>query len=78
MPAKSADSAFRLDGKIGLVTGAGRGTGRAVALALAAAGAELVLVSRTPSELDAVAGEIESGGGRARPLPFDVTRSDAM
>src|SRR5437762_1742452 len=45
---------------------------------LAAAGAELVLVSRTPSELDSVAGEIESSGGKARPLPFDVTRSDAV
>ena len=78
MPAKSADSAFRLDGKIALVTGAGRGIGRAVALALAGAGAELVLVSRTPSELDAVAGEIQSAGGRASPLPFDVTRSDMV
>src|SRR6516165_6017349 len=78
MPAKSADSAFRLDGKTALVTGAGRGIGRAVALALAAAGAELVLVSRTPSELDEVAREIAPGGGKARSLPFDVTRSDAV
>jgi NAD(P)-dependent dehydrogenase (short-subunit alcohol dehydrogenase family) len=78
MPAKSVDSAFRLGGKIALVTGAGRGIGRAVALALAAAGAELVLVSRTPSELDEVAGKITSSGGRAQPLPFDVTRSDAV
>src|SRR5271166_4500536 len=69
---------FRLDGKIALVTGAGRGIGRAVALALAAAGAELVLVSRTASELDEVACEIASGGGTARSLPFDVTRSDAV
>ncbi len=78
MPVKSADSAFRLDGKIALVTGAGRGIGRAVALALAAAGAELVLVSRTPSELDDVAREIAADGGKARPLPLDVTRSDAV
>jgi NAD(P)-dependent dehydrogenase (short-subunit alcohol dehydrogenase family) len=77
MPAKSADSAFRLDGKMALVTGAGRGIGRSVALALAAAGAELVLVSRTRSELDEVAGVISSGGGRAQPLVLDVTRSDA-
>ena len=61
MRAKSADSAFQLDGKIALVTGAGRGIGRAVALALAAAGAEPVLVSRTQGELDEVAAEIVSG-----------------
>ena len=78
MPAKSVDNAFRLDGKRALVTGAGRGIGRAVALALAAAGAELVLVSRTASELDEVVDEIASGGGNARSLPFDVTQSDAV
>jgi NAD(P)-dependent dehydrogenase (short-subunit alcohol dehydrogenase family) len=69
---------FRLDGKTALVTGAGRGIGRAVALALAAAGAELVLVSRTLSELDTVAREIVSGGGQARTLPFDVTDAAVM
>jgi NAD(P)-dependent dehydrogenase (short-subunit alcohol dehydrogenase family) len=78
MPATSADSVFRLDGKIALVTGAGRGIGRACAMALAAAGAELVLVSRTASELDEIAREIARGGGKARPLSFDVTRSDVV
>jgi NAD(P)-dependent dehydrogenase (short-subunit alcohol dehydrogenase family) len=78
MPAKSADNAFRLDGKTALVTGAGRGIGRATALALAGAGAELILVSRTPSELDEVAREIASHGGKAQALPFDVTRSDVV
>src|SRR4051794_38181011 len=68
---------FRLDGKLALVTGAGRGIGRAVALALAAAGAELLLNSRTASELEAVAAEIGAQGGRARTVPFDVTDSDA-
>jgi NAD(P)-dependent dehydrogenase (short-subunit alcohol dehydrogenase family) len=78
MPAKSADSAFRLDGKTALVTGAGRGIGRAVALALATAGAELILVSRTRSQLEAVALEIEKAGGKAQVLPFDVTDTGAM
>src|SRR6202795_3908899 len=70
-------SPFRLDGKIALVTGAGRGIGRAVALALCQAGAELLLNSRTPAELDALAAEIAAQGGRARAVPFDVTDSDA-
>ena len=59
---------FASTARVALVTGAGRGIGRAFALALASAGAELVLVSRTESELDEVAGEIESGGGKAQPL----------
>ncbi len=73
----TVDNPFRLDGKLALVTGAGRGIGRGIALALAAAGAELVLNSRTPDELERVADAITGGGGRARTLPFDVTDSTA-
>jgi len=69
---------FRLDGKTALVTGAGRGIGRAVALALATAGADLILVSRTRSQLDEVAREIEKDAGKALTLPFDVTDTPAM
>src|ERR1700724_1102508 len=74
----ASESAFRLDGKIALVTGAGRGIGRAIALALADAGAEVILNSRAPAELEAVADEITGCGGRARVLPFDVTDGTAM
>jgi NAD(P)-dependent dehydrogenase (short-subunit alcohol dehydrogenase family) len=77
MPAQSVDN-FRLDGKTALVTGAGRGIGRAVAVALATAGAELILVSRTRSQLDEVALEIAQGGGKARALSFDVTDTAAV
>ena len=76
-PKHDSNSAFRLDAKLALVTGAGRGIGRAVALALGQAGAELLLNSRTPAELDAVAAEIAAQGGRARAVPFDVTDSAA-
>ena len=74
----SDEAAFRLNGKVALVTGAGRGLGRAIALALAGAGAEVLLNSRSPAELDAVAGEIVAAGGVGRPLPFDITDTAAM
>jgi NAD(P)-dependent dehydrogenase (short-subunit alcohol dehydrogenase family) len=77
MLARSVDS-FRLDGKTAVVTGAGRGIGCAVALALATAGAEIILVSRTKSQLDEVAREIAQRGGEARVLRFDVTDTAAM
>ncbi|GIX71453.1 l-xylulose reductase, partial [Caerostris darwini] len=41
-------------GKRALVTGAGKGIGRAMALKLAECGAEVVAVSRTQSDLDAL------------------------
>ncbi len=69
---------FRLDGKIALVSGAGRGIGRAIALALAGAGAEVVANSRTPGELETLAAEIAGAGGTARALPFDVTDAAAV
>jgi NAD(P)-dependent dehydrogenase (short-subunit alcohol dehydrogenase family) len=64
---------MRLDGLTAVVTGAGRGLGEGCAIALADAGAEVVLVSRTQEELEAVADNISGRGGRARPLVCDVT-----
>ena len=69
---------FRLDGRVALVTGAGRGIGRSVAIAFAQAGAELWLTSRTHSELERLAGEIKAAGGRAHAAPCDVTDAQAV
>jgi 3-oxoacyl-[acyl-carrier protein] reductase len=51
---------MRLDGKVAIITGAGRGIGRSMAKAYAAEGAKVVLFARTPSDLKEAAAEIES------------------
>jgi NAD(P)-dependent dehydrogenase (short-subunit alcohol dehydrogenase family) len=62
-----------LAGRVALVTGAGRGIGRGCARALAKAGADLILVSRSPDELEAAAEEVRELGRSARPVALDVT-----
>ena len=69
---------MRVDGQIALVTGAGRGIGRASALALAEAGAEVIAMSRTGDEIEAVAEEIRAFGGRATAVTCDVTDAAAV
>ena len=62
-----------LNGKIVLVTGAGRGIGRATALAFAAAGARVGCLSRTKSDLDSLVEEIyQMHDRRATALVGDV------
>jgi 3-oxoacyl-[acyl-carrier protein] reductase len=54
------------DGKIAIVTGAGRNIGRAIALTLAEGGASVLVNARgNRAEADAVAREIEANGGKA-------------
>jgi 3-oxoacyl-[acyl-carrier protein] reductase len=55
-----------LNGKVAIVTGAGRNIGRAIALALADGGASIVVNARSNrAEADAVAHEIEAMGRKA-------------
>ena len=66
---------FRIDGKVAIVTGAGRGIGAASALALAEAGADVVLAARTKEQLDAVAEQVRAHGRRALVVPTDVNEN---
>lgn len=52
----------QLDGRVAVVTGAGRGIGRAIACRYAAEGATIVISSRTPEELEAVLAEAGPAG----------------
>jgi 3-oxoacyl-[acyl-carrier protein] reductase len=70
-----SDSEQFLEGQVAVITGAGRGIGRGIANAYARAGATVVLAARTADELHEVAVEIEAAGGRALPVPTDVTHS---
>lgn len=64
----------KLEGKVAIVTGAGRGIGRYIALTLARCGAHIALAARTAAELEAVRVEIEALGAQAIALPTDVSR----
>ena len=69
---------FRLDGQVGIVTGAGRGIGAATAIALAEAGADVVISARTESQLDEVADKIRATGRQAIVIPADLAELDAI
>jgi NAD(P)-dependent dehydrogenase (short-subunit alcohol dehydrogenase family) len=60
-----------------LVTGASRGVGRGVAEALGEAGAHVVVTGRDERRLDDVARQVETLGGRARPLACDLRDDEA-
>jgi 7-alpha-hydroxysteroid dehydrogenase len=64
---------FRLDGRVAIVTGAGKGIGAGCALALAEAGADVVCAARTQADIDAVADEVYARGRRALAVTTDVT-----
>jgi 2-hydroxycyclohexanecarboxyl-CoA dehydrogenase len=64
----------KLDGKVALVSGAGRGIGRGIALELAREGAAVVIAEIDPESGKRTAGEIEGLGGRALMVTTDVCK----
>jgi short-subunit dehydrogenase len=67
-----------VEGTITLTTGGSSGIGEAAAKKIAEAGGEVVLVARTPENLETVAKDIRANGGTAHVYPCDLTDMDAI
>ena len=65
------------EGRVAVVTGAGRGIGRQVALELAQGGCRVLAGARTGADLDALVLEARGLGGEVVAIPVDVTADDA-
>jgi 3-oxoacyl-[acyl-carrier protein] reductase len=72
-------SGKEFDGKVAIVTGAGRNIGRAIALALANGGASVAInVRNNRAEAESVVREIETAGGKALVHVGDVADATAV
>src|SRR5690348_3885672 len=68
-----------LDGKVAIITGAGKNIGKAIALKLAADGAAIVVNGRSDRAIiETTAREIRSAGGQAMPYLSDVSQPDQV
>lgn len=67
-----------LSGKTAFVTGASGGLGRHIAQTLARAGCQVAIAARGLEALQVVAEEIAAAGGRALPVPLDVTDAESI
>jgi 7-alpha-hydroxysteroid dehydrogenase len=63
---------FRLDGRVAIVTGAGRGIGATIAAAYAEAGADVAVAARSRDQIERTAETVRGFGRRALPVPCDV------
>jgi 7-alpha-hydroxysteroid dehydrogenase len=66
---------FQLDGRVAIVTGAGRGIGRGCALAFAEAGADVVCAARTVEQIEETAELVRERGRKAIAVPTNVVKT---
>jgi len=66
------------DGRVAIVTGAGRGIGRQIALDWALEGASVVCAARSQDEIEGVAAEIAAAGGDSMAQVCDMRSSDDL
>src|SRR5579885_3245229 len=66
------------DGRVAVLTGAGRGIGAAAARTLAAQGAAVAIADMDAGPAEETAAVIRAAGGKALAIPLDVTRGEQV
>ena len=69
---------MKLEGKVAIVTAAGRGIGSSIALCLAEEGADVVVNSYSEDTTARTADEVKALGRRALAVPCDITKADMI
>ena len=69
---------YSLEGRVAVVTGAGRGIGQGIAEDFAKAGAKVILAARRTEEIKGVEQRMREAGGTAIAITTDVTKSSDL
>ena len=69
---------MEFEGKVVVITGAGKGIGKIAAEKFAAEGASVVVASRTAAEIERAAAEIRGAGGAAIAIPTDISEAESV